>query len=72
MSVKSYAKLLFLFSAFILNKLIVSENDDCFRAAVFQHISTGNESLEEPNAIINRNLDIFEEIASKASKAVRI
>ncbi|CAG2164971.1 unnamed protein product [Oppiella nova] len=38
------------------------------KAAVFQHLPLGNLTSEEPSVIIKRNLDVFERIASIASK----
>ncbi|CAG2100517.1 unnamed protein product [Medioppia subpectinata] len=44
------------------------ENEDCFRAAVFQHLPLGNLTSEEIPVIVKRNLDVFERIASIAAK----
>ncbi|CAG2163668.1 unnamed protein product [Oppiella nova] len=53
----------------ISNKsFIACESDDCFRAAVYQHLPLGNLTSDEPSVIIKRNLDVFERIASIASK----
>lgn len=44
--------------------------DDCFRAAVYEHFRAGNQSTDEPSVIVEKNLDIFEDIAIIAAKEV--
>ena len=57
----------------IINCLEFNNNDsnDCFRAAVYEHIIIRNVTTDEPMNIINSNLDVFDEIAVKASEMVR-
>jgi hypothetical protein len=44
---------------------------DCFRAAVYEHVHLGDIKTDVPINIITSNLNVFDQIASKASNLVR-
>ena len=44
--------------------------EDCFRAAVYEHFRAGNASIDEPSVLINKNLNVLEEMATIAAKNV--
>ncbi|CAG2101831.1 unnamed protein product [Medioppia subpectinata] len=46
----------------------VSPKSDCFRAAVYEHIPQGNRSTDEPSVVIQKNLNVYKQIASKAAE----
>ncbi|CAG2101832.1 unnamed protein product, partial [Medioppia subpectinata] len=41
---------------------------DCFRAAVFEHLFQGNEAIDEPKIIIQKNLNVYKQIVKKAAE----
>ena len=54
----------------MFNDIIKYESNDCFRAAVYQHLPLGNYLTDRPQDICQKNLDVYHLIASKASEEV--
>ena len=62
-----------LISLLIVSLLVVycrTETKDCFRAAVYEHFLLGDVSKDEPSDIVDKNLNVFEQIVVIAAKEV--